>query len=665
MGGNREKGIRIKYKRRIGIAFMLIAFFMAALVFRVAWIQVVKADEYTDRAVNQQVSDIPLEARRGGILDVNGKELATSARVYSVWIRPGEMRKVYKDEGKRQEISEKLAVILNTSSKSVRKKIESKQLILQMARYLNKDKRDRVKALGLQGVELVEGSKRYYPLGTSGAKLLGSVNDDGEGRTGLEKQFDGYLSGVAGRWMQETDLEGNSLSYGRKKYFQAKDGYNLMLTIDEVIQHYCDEAMEKALTKTKADKIMCIAMNPKTGDILAMETLPSFNPNNAAEPASKAEKKAYNKLNDKKKGAYLSKMWRNPVVSDLYEPGSTFKLLTTGAALEEGVVTPASRFYCSGHVTINGIRVNCWDHSGHGSETLDEAVGNSCNPAMIEMGRRVGKKKYYQYLQMFGITQKTNVDLPAESSAIVRTPAQTDALTLGTMSFGQGVAVTPVQLLTAICSFGNGGILMKPRIVKKLTDSDGKTVKTFKTQKTRKVVSAKTASEVSDAMEYDVTDGGGSAAYIPGYRVGGKTGTAEKASAKGGYSNNYCASFVGMAPMDDPQIAVLVVIDTPRKGRYGGSIAAPVAKEILKNSLAYYGVTPKYTNAEKDKKGGAVTYVPGVSGKNYSKAVQLLQKQGLKCKVIGKGSMNFKVKDQYPKAGKKVKKGTVVYLYRK
>lgn len=659
---SRKKGLKRFYKKRIGIIFLLIALMMTVLVVRVAWIQVVKADEYTDKAVDQQVSDIPLEAKRGNIYDRTGKELATSATVYSVWIRPTTMQKTYK-KARRDELSEKLAVILGKSTKSISRQIESNKAIVQIAKYLDKDTRDKVRALKIQGLEIVQGNKRYYPQGTSAAKLLGSVDDENQGRTGIESQFDGLLSGVAGRWLQETDVQGNSLSYGSKKYYQAKDGYNLTLTIDEVIQHYVDKALKKSLKKTDADKIMCIVMQPKTGKILAMETYPSFDPNNATEPVGKTEKAEFNKLSDKEKAKYLSKMWRNPIVSDLYEPGSTFKTLTIAAALESGAAVPQSQFNDPGYRIVSGTRVNCWNHSGHGQQNLIEAYGNSCNPVMIDLALRMGTKTYYSYLQMFGITQKTNVDLPAETSAIVPTPENTSKLQLATMSFGQGVAVTPIQLLTATCAACNGGKLMKPQIVEKVTDSNGKTVKNYKPQLVRKVLSKKTSAEVRDAMLYDVTDGGGSKAAIEGYSIGGKTGTAEKATSSGGYGDSYYASFVGVAPMDDPQIAVLVVIDNPKHGKYGGDIATPVVRSILKNSLPYLGVKPDYSTGENSKN---VTYVPDVTGMSFEKAKKTLKKQNLKWNVSPETKdKTFTIKDQFPKAGKQVKTGSTVYLYKK
>lgn len=656
---------RMKNKKRIIIAFALIMALLIILAFRTAWIQVVKSDDYSQKAINQQTSDIPLEAKRGSIYDTNGQELAASATCYSVWVRPAQIKKNYNTQ-KVEELSTKLAVILNKKASDVQKDMTSKQTLIKVARYIDKTTIDKVKALNITGLEVAENTKRYYPLKTTAAQLLGSVSDDNEGRTGIEAQFDSYLSGVAGRWIKETDLNGETLSYGSQKYYQAKDGYSVTLTIDAVLQHYAEKAVAAGMKKTKAKKIMCLVMNPKTGDILAMVTNPEFNPNDATEPTTTAARAYFNKLSDKQQSTYLSALWKNPIVSSLYEPGSTFKLITTSSALEEGVTTPSTHYYDSGSINVDGTTLHCWDTGGHGAENLVQAVGNSCNPVQVRLALALGKHKYYNYLEMFGITDITHVDLPAETSAIIKDESSLTNVDLATMAYGQGIAVTPIQLLTAVCSIGNDGILMKPRIVKKLTDSSGKTVKTYKTQKVRQVMSSKTASEMKDIMEYVVSKGGGGNAKIAGYRIGGKTGTANKAE-NGKYSSDTWSSFLGMAPMDNPKLAILVVVDSPQGVQYGSVTAAPIARKILKNALTYLEISPKYTSSEKKALSSKIVYVPSVKGKSYSDAIGILGGYGLKYKVspAASGSKDFKIVDQYPKAGKQVDKGSTVYLYRK
>ncbi len=657
---------KVEYKSKVRIiaAFFIIGALLTALMFRTAWIQIVRADEYTEKAIEQQTSDIPLEAKRGSVYDRNGKELATSATCYSVWIRPAEIRKAYPGGEKQNEISAKLASALNMNSAVIRKYFAADDALIQIAKYLEKDQIDRVRALDITGLETAEGMRRYYPLKTEAARLLGSVNDDNEGRSGIEAQFDSYLAGVPGRWIKETDLNGNALAFGNRKLYSARDGYNLTLTIDEVLQHFAETAIEKGMKQTKAKRIMCLVMNPKTGDVLAMATAPSFDPNDATEPVSAADRNYYQKLSSEEKSAYLSSMWRNPVISDVYEPGSTFKLVTTSAALEEGVTTLKSRYYDSGSINVSGITLHCWQSGGHGSESLIEAVGNSCNPVQVQLVQKLGKEKYYNYLDMFGITDLTDIDLPGEAKALVKSRETLGSVDLATMAYGQGIAVTPIQLLTAVNAIGNGGVIMKPRIVSKMTDSSGKTVETFPEEKVRQVISEKTASEMKTIMEYVVSEGGATTAKIPGYRIGGKTGTANKASG-GGYSVSTNSSFVGMAPMDDPRITVLVVVDTPKGETFGSVVAAPIARDFFNKALPYLNVEKNYSGDDVKQSSGSMVQVPKLTGMSSEKAAAAAKNSGLEPVYMPEGTKgDFKVADQYPKAGKVVRKKTKVYLYK-
>lgn len=655
-----------KNRKRIIIAFGLILACMVALAFRMAWIQVVKAEEYGDIAVRQQTSDIPLEAKRGSIYDRNGEELATSATCYTVWARPSDINKYYKEE-KIAEYSNKLAVILDMKASEVKDKLGKKQALIKIAKYLDKETADKVKELEISGIEIAENTKRYYPLGNFASQVLGSVNDDNEGRSGIEQEYNEYLSGVAGRWIKNTDVNGNTLSYGEEKYYKAEDGLSLQLTLDEALQHYAEKALEHGMKETKANRIMCLVMDPKTGDVLAMATNPGFDPNEPIEPVGAGEKKFFDSLSTKKQTEYLSEMWRNPIISDTYEPGSTFKLVTTSSALEQGVTTPDTRYHCNVAYKVpgTGVTLHCWSPVPHGSETLTEAVGNSCNPVQIQLALKMGKESYYDYLEMFGITKKTGIDLPAETSALIQSEDAIGPVELSTMAYGQGIAMTPIQLVTAACALGNDGVLMQPRIVKSLLDEDGNEVKAFDTKEVRKVISSKTADEMKKIMEYVVEEGGGGNAKIAGYRIGGKTGTADK-PLDGKYSSDTYSSFIGMAPMDDPKLAVLVVVDSPEGVQFGSATAAPIAKEFLENALIYLKVTPKYSAEESKTAKAEYAYVPNVTGKSYSDAIGILGKYGLKYEVAPKTTSkeDFNVVDQYPKAGKKVKKGGKVYLYR-
>ena len=657
--------ITSRNKKRMALTFGVILLLMSGLMLRMAWIQIVKAEEYTEKAISQQTSDIPLSAKRGDIYDRNGKELATSVNGFSVWVWPKRLEASYRGE-KYDEAVMRLAAILDQNSAQLKKKIKTDDPLVKISGYVTKADAEKIKDLDLVGVETAEATKRYYPLGNSASYLLGSVSDDNQGRSGIEAELEGYLSGVAGRWVHDIDAVGNTLSYGSKRYYQEQDGFSAVLTIDEVLQTYAEKAIKKCQKKWKSEKVMLLAMDPKTGDVLAMASTPGFDPNNAVEPLAKDERRKFKKMTTKQQSKYLSKMWRNPLVSDLYEPGSTFKLVTTSSALEEGVANLKSKFNDKGSVNVDGTVLHCWNPAGHGKQTLIEAVGNSCNPVQVELVMRMGSDTYYSYLEMFGITEKTGIDLPDETSAIIKDRSELLRVELATMSFGQGIALTPIQLLTAECSIGNDGVMMKPRIVKKLMDKDGKTVKKFGTEKVRKVISSKTSDEMRKIMEYVVSEGGGGTAKIPGYRIGGKTGTANKAK-NGRYTSDTFSSFVGMAPMDDPKIAVLVINDTPKGQIYGSVVAAPCAKEFLENALPYMGIDPSYSKEEKQQMASDTVYVPDVVKMTADNAHGVINGLGLNCEVspAEDKSENFGVVAQYPKAGTKAKKGDTVYIYSK
>ncbi|MEG1469418.1 MAG: penicillin-binding transpeptidase domain-containing protein [Anaerovoracaceae bacterium] len=657
--------VSVKYKKRVRFVFVVIMILLGLLLMRTAWIQIVKAQEYSGIATEQQTSDIPIEAKRGSLLDRNGQALATSATCYTLWVRPSQLAE-NNTQAEIEKTVENLSNILDMDKKDVKEKMTRKQALVKIDKYLDKATADKVRKLEVSGLELSEDTKRYYPLGNFASQLLGSVTDDNVGRTGIELEYDQYLSGIAGRWIKNTDLNGDTLSYGVEKYYQAEDGLNVVLSIDEVIQHYVEKALTKSMKATQALRTMCLVMDPKTGDVLAMATTPGFDPNDATEPDGKAKKKAFDKMSSNKQVDYLNQMWRNPIVSDTYEPGSTFKLITTSAAIEEGIANKNSIYNCTTSIKVAGRTLHCWSPVPHGDQTLKQAVGNSCNPVQVQLALALGKDKYYNYLDLFGITDITGIDYPGETGAIIQGKDNIGPVELATMAYGQGIAVTPIQLLTAVCSIGNDGILMQPRLVKELTDSNGKTVKKFDTNIVRRVMSSATAKDMGEIMEFVVAEGGGGSAKVSGFRVGGKTGTADKV-INGVYSTNTYSSFIGMAPMDDPQIAILVVVDSPKGIHFGSLTAAPAAKDVLESTLRYMEIAPQYTQSEQKDMNNKYVTVPNVTKQEYSEAAGILAGKGLKYKVSPKTTStdDFTVVDQYPKAGTKLNKGGTVYLYRK
>ncbi len=661
--------VTVKNRRRIALGFAIIALLLIALVFRVAWIQIVDAEELSQKAIDQQTKDTPIEAKRGTIYDRNGKELATSTTCYTLWARPPQIKL---KEGKTRPDSEikafagEIAGIIDKDSDEVYENMKKNQALVRIAKYLDKETADKHRKVKISGIEHSEDTKCSDPLGNFASQVLGSVNDDNMGRTGIELQYDQYLSGVSGRWVKNTDLLGNELVKGAEEYYEAQDGLNVVMTLDEAIQYYVEKALEKGMKKTKADRIMCLVMDPKTGDVLASATTPGYDPNNATEPLAK-DKKKYDKMSADDKNKYLFSLWRNPLVSDTYEPGSTFKLITSSSAIEEKVINDNTTFHCSGSFTVAGVRLHCWTHGAHGTQTIRQAVGNSCNPALAKVASLMGKTRFYKYLDLYGITDKTGIDYPGESGAIVQNIDNVGPVELATIGYGQGISLTPIQLLTAVNAIGNDGVLLQPRYVKALTDSEGKVVESYEPTVVRKVISSATAKKMRSIMQYVVDEGGGGNARIAGFRVGGKTGTANKIDAgTGKYGKYYYSSFIGMAPMDDPKISILVVVDSPKGSYYGSMVAAPIAKDILTDALRYLNVTPKYSSAEKKALQSGYTTVPNVVGKEFSEAAGIIGGKDLKYSrpKSAKNDDEFIVVDQYPKAGTKVKKNSVVYVYK-
>ena len=618
--------VTLKHKRRIAIGFFAIAILLIALTFRVAWIQIIDAEEYTEKAILQQTTDTPVEAKRGVIYDRNGKELATSTTCYTLWVWPAQFT-AGKTAAEIKEMSAEIAGIVDKDSEKIEAGVTKEQYMVALAKYLDKETADKIRALKYTGLEISAATKRNYPLGSFASHVLGSVNDDNQGRTGLELQYDEYLSGVSGRWVRNHDISGNELVEGREEYHEAKDGLNVVSTLDEAIQHYAEKAIDEGMEKTGAKRIMCLIMEPETGDILASAVTPGFDPNNATVPTDEKIAEEYEKA--KNKTEVLSKMWRNPIVSDTYEPGSTFKLITASSAIEEKAITTTETFSCNSRITIAGVTLHCWSHRDHGTQTIKEAIGNSCNPVLAKVASKMGKTTFYKYLDLYGITEKTGVDYPGEAGSIVQSLENVGPVELATIGYGQGISVTPIQLLTAVSAIGNDGVLMQPRYVKALTDSDGKVVKDYEPVTVRKVLSSKTASEMRSIMEYVVSEGGGGNAKITGYRIGGKTGTANKVE-NGKYGENYYSSFIGMAPMDDPKVSILVIVDSPKGSYYGSIVAAPIAKSILSDVLRYMNITPEYTEDEKAAMEGNYTVVPDVVGKEFSEAAGIIGGKDLK-----------------------------------
>lgn len=654
-----------KNKKRIIFFFVVVCSMFIALVFRLGWIQIVNSERYQQLALEQQTRDIPIPAKRGIIFDRKGKELAVSATTSTIWARPSEVKNAKDVTETARILSEILEKDYDTTYKLITK--ENVNLI-RVARWIEKDKADQIREARLEGIWIAEDNKRVYPFGSFAAHILGHTTVDNMGLSGVELKYDKYLSGLPGRWIKNTDALGRQLSYGTEKYFKAENGLNTVLTLDEVIQHFVEKAIENAFIKTGGKRVMAIVMNPKNGDILAMSTYPDYDPNNPREPIMQEDLAYYNTLPEGERSKYWNKMWRNPLVSDTYEPGSTFKLITTAIALEENATSLNATFNCTGSINVGDANLKCWRYPRtHGHQTLAEGVQNSCNPVFVQLGQAIGVDKFYEYLDSFGFEDKTDIDLPGESRAIIQNKAYIGPVELATISYGQGISVTPLQLITAVSAIGNEGKLMQPRIVKELVDDNGNVIHRYEPVTVRQVLSKETADDMCMIMESVVTEGSGKHAQIAGYRIGGKTGTADKVINGGYVDGKVYSSFIALAPMDDPELAVLVIVDEPQGIRFGSVTAAPAAREILADTLRYLNVEQYYSEEDLEKMKDEYTYVPILNQMQFTEAKEILEQQEMNFEVIPEEAMyeeDFFVEDQYPKAGEMVRKNVTIFLYK-
>lgn len=595
-----------RVKPRIIVSSIFIFLSLLFLVFRVGYLQIVNGQALKVQANRQYTSDHVVIPKRGNIYDRNKKKLATNIGLDTIEVIPQ-----FIDKELKRDYAKKLSEILELDEESVYGIINSNKRSAVLKRWIDSDTSEILKEANLRGVLIIDDTKRYYPFGSLASLILGNTNIDNVGQYGIENTFNDELTGIPGRAIRFTyankrDFE---LPYTNGKTYEAEDGLGVVLTIDEVIQNYSDKLADSALIEYQAKRVSILVMDPKTGDLLSMSSKPDYNPNDRAKilynpetpwiPLSENELNKINSLPWSEKENYIYNNWRNFNVNGTYEPGSTFKLITTAAALEENRVNLTEKFFCDGYATqIKGANIKCWSYRNpHGEQTLAEALQNSCNEVLVELALRLGNEKLYEYTKSFGFGNKTNIDLPGEELGIVRTPNNMNDVELATISFGQGINVTPIQLITAISSFGNDGNLMKPRIVKALIDEAGNEVDNIDPEVVRKVVSNETAYDLLAMMETVVTEGTGKNAYIPGYRVGGKTGTAQKI-INGKYDEEkFIASFVAIAPINNPQLAVLVIVDEPGNGEnYGGKLAAPIARDIIRRSLNYLDIKPESNN---------------------------------------------------------------------
>jgi len=646
-------------KKRLVFVFAVVLIVVFALIIRTGYIQIARGEELKKGALEQWTKGIEIKPKRGIIFDRNGKKLAISVSSYTVWASPADIDDPI-------DTAKKVAEVLDMDESLVYEKITKRQNVEKIKQWITKEEAKKLRNLRLSGIEIVEDNKRFYPYEDFASHILGFTDIDGYGLYGIEKTYDRYLSGTPGRWVKTEDARGRQMPYDGERVYDAEDGLNVVLTIDEVIQHFAEKAAMESLITTKAKNVSIIVMDPKTGDILAMTTLPQYNPNNPREPLDEKEKEKWKELPEEELQKKWYDMWRNFAINDAYEPGSTFKTIVAAAALEENVANMDSHFYCNGFIRdIPGGVLKCsrW-YNPHGAQTLKEGMENSCNVVFVNLGRSLGKEKLYKYIKAFGFGEKTGIELTGEQGGII--PPNTDVIkeiNLATMSYGHGIAVTPIQLINAVSAIANGGNLMKPRLVSKLIDNEGNVVIENKPEVIRQVISKTTSDMMLEMMESVVTKGTGTNAYVPGYRVAGKTGTAQKI-IDGKYApGKYIGSFVAVAPATDPKIAVLVIVDEPEGMYYGGSVAAPVAGKVIEETLSYLEVEPEFTEEEKEQF-EYTEVVPDVRNMTIGEAGEILSQLGFRYTTESYNiTENSVVIDQFPLPGTEVTKGSIIDLY--
>ena len=560
-------------RKKVMIVFVAVFFIMMFLIGRLVYLMIFCSEYYGNKAENLHERERDIKAARGKLLDANGTVLATNKSVCTISVIHNQMEEP-------EKVIAMLVKELGISEETARKRVEKVSSIERVKTNVAKETGDAIRAYGLSGVKVDEDYKRYYPYGTLASKVLGFTGADNQGILGLEVKYDEYLQGTNGKILTLTDARGIEIENAGESRLEPVNGYDLCLSLDYNIQMYCEQAAKKVCTKKSADSVSVIVMNPQNGELMAMVNYPEFDLNDPftlvgdnGEVVSAEEKQNL-----------LNKMWRNQCISDTYEPGSTFKIITAAAALEEGVVKLDDAFFCPGYKIVEDRRIRCARTTGHGAETFETGIMNSCNPVFMELGERLGAENFVGYFKQFGLLSKTNIDLPGEAGTIMHKTENIGPVELATISFGQSFQITPIQLATTVSSIINGGTRVTPHFGVSVQDADGNTVKTFSYETHENICTAETSETMRYLLEKVVSEGTGKNAKIEGFSIGGKTATSQTLPRS---DHKYISSFLGFAPADNPQVLVLVVINNPQGIYYGGTIAAPVAKEIFENILPY------------------------------------------------------------------------------
>ncbi len=635
-------------KKLLGMLF----FFLAAiclLAVRVFYIQAIEGPFLQAKAYEQQTRDRLIVPNRGAILDRNMIGIAKTETVASVSV-------IHNQVTNPEEVAKALSEKLELEYETVLKKVNKRVALERIKTKVDKTVADEIRMLNLKGVVVDEDIKRVYPFRTMASQVIGFVGKDNQGIIGLEAKYDEYLKGKSGKILTLTDVKGREINGGQEKRVEPQNGYNLVTSLDSVLQQYAEQTIDKIITAKDAKRGAIILMDPVNGEILAMANKPDFDLNVPFTINSSELLFSWNSFTDEERSNMLNQMWRNYTINDTYEPGSTFKIITSAAGLEEGLVTPESTFSCSGSLTVGGRQIKCWRYPrSHGAESFVEGVQNSCNPVFMAVADRLGPETFYSYMTRFGFNEKTGIDLPGEAVGIMHKPDKIGPVELATMSFGQSFQITPLQLLRSASSIINGGYLITPHLGVQVIDDEGNIVEKFAYDNSRQVISKATSDTMREILESVVSEGTGAKTYIPGFRVGGKTATSEKLPRRSG---KYIASFLAFAPADDPKLLALVIIDEPQGTYYGGQVAGPVMKEILENALPYLNIKPEYT--EEEAKLVEEITLPNLINLSLNDAKKLLSDMGCSFEVIGEGEI---VNQQFPLAGEVINKTSKIILY--
>ena len=574
-------------KKKIFVIFICCTMVLTGLIGRLVWLMGFRSDYYYEKAEDLHERERDIKAARGEIIDAAGNVLASNKTVCTISV-------IHSQIQDPQKVISVLAEELDMEEDKIRERVEKVSSIERIKTNVDKETGDRIRSYELAGVKVDEDYKRYYPYGSLASKVLGFTGGDNQGIVGLEVQYDSYLQGTPGKILTKTDARGVELDEEGESRIEPQAGYNLLISLDSNIQAYAQQAALKVMEEKQAERVSILLMNPQNGEIYAMVNVPEFDLN---DPFTLNEDVDTSGMTVEEKQDLLNQMWRNPCLNDTYEPGSTFKIITMSAGLEEGVVSLDDQFYCRGYTVVEDRRIHCSNRNGHGAENFLEGAENSCNPVFIDVGLRLGVDRFYQYFQQFGLLNLTGIDLPGEAGTIMHQKEDIGQVELATVSFGQSFQITPIQLATTVSSLINGGHRVTPHLAKAIQSADGEYIKELEYETQDGIISQETSATVRYILEHVVSEGSGKNAYVEGYTVGGKTATSQTLPRS---ANRYISSFLGFAPAEDPQILGLCIIYDPKGVYYGGTVAAPVIQDIFENVLSYLDI-PKTGTVENDQ----------------------------------------------------------------